>query len=113
VSREELIERLDDLLHDLGKHLLLPVALLPATATADDLRAAIAAGLRQVAAWHAFQAAGAAALANDTGFRRVQATVAAALVWADAVDVDRAQVQADFAAVGQAVRAWRLQVAGD
>lgn len=113
MDREELLETLDELQHDLGKHLLMPVALLPQTASHVDLRDAVDRGLRQVAAWRAFGQGSGRSLAGDQAFAVVDARVAAAAQWGVAEHLDRSRVQADFAAVGEAIRAWRRQVSGD
>ncbi len=38
---DDILDDLDDLLHDLGKYIVLPISLLPDTATQDELRSAL------------------------------------------------------------------------
>ena len=46
LHRDDLIDALMDLKHDLGKYILLPVSMLPADVDQEELRAALASALR-------------------------------------------------------------------
>lgn len=123
-DRDSLLDLLNDLQHDLGKHLLLPVALLPATASPAEVRIAVLAALERtrhgpsgtVAAanlWQAFVADAGAGWPWPGAATALQAAVATALSWqsaASAGPVARQAVQRDFTAVAEAIRAVRAEV---
>lgn len=123
VDRETLREIVEDVLHDLGKHLLLPLRLLPAEADGTAVREAARTALlrtrrgpdgAQAAAviWAGFETELAEALGEplaDAGppWADLAAAMARALAWAERLDgsLDRAALTADLAAVGDAARA--------
>ncbi len=115
----ELAEHLLDLQHDLGKYLRLPLDLLPATATPDQVREAVRTALHATrrgagravgarALWQAFLDAASDDWRDLSGAEALQQAVERALAWEAAVEagemLDRARVHADFAAVGAAIR---------
>lgn len=118
-DRDDLLDALSDLQHDLGKHLLLPVSLLPADADDRAVRAAARDALRRTrrgpngvtdaaTLWDDFRVevgpldGWPAATALDEAVRR-------ALAWDarldDAAPLDRAALTADLGAVSPAIRA--------
>lgn len=115
MSDPDLEDALSDLAHDLGKGIHRPLAWLPAEADAGAVRAAVEEALfatrrrgdeRTSAAtlWGAFLAE----VGPRTGaaWAAMVAAVDRALAWgAWTGPLDRAQVQADFAAVTPAIRA--------
>ena len=116
-SLDDARDLLSDLAHDLGKYLARPLAWLPADASAEAVRlAALQAlnetlrgprGVRSAAQiWAAFLAEIGQALAAEPAWAALTTTVEAALAWRDRLHhpVDRALIQADFTAVGVAVR---------
>lgn len=131
MDAESLREILDDVQHDLGKHLLLPLRLLPADADADALRRAAGTALLRTrrgpggavsaaALWAGFADELAALLGRapaDAGppWDGLAAAVDRALAWAGRLDgpIDRAALIADLAAVGEATRAASAALEGD
>jgi hypothetical protein len=123
-NREELLELLVDLKHDLGKYIRLPVAMLPRDAGADEVRAALRQALlstrksatgtrsaRQI--WEAFLAEAGDRLRESPGFTRLAGAVETALAWEgnagsgagveDGAALDRRQLEQDLGGVGQAI----------
>ncbi len=115
-------EALSDLQHDLGKHLRLPLALLPRDAPDAEVREALATALRRTkrsareskparAIWAAFVA--------ETGDRwpALRAAVERALSWEAALDgadpIDRAAAERDLGAVGEVLRGLERERDGD
>lgn len=120
VSPDCLAEILDDLQHDLGKHLALPLRLLPADADDAAVRAAARTALCRTrrgpdgatdaaTLWADFRAELAPALAGAPGWRRLEGAVERALSWTARLDdpapLDRGRLAADLTAVGAAIRA--------
>lgn len=117
VDRLDLEDALAELAHDLGKYLRLPLAWLPADASAADVRAATEqalfatrrSGTRQTSAatlWSAFLAEVDAHLTGYSGWAPLVDAVQAALAWSDRLDaLDRAAVTRDLSAVAPAIRA--------
>lgn len=113
---DDLYDALDDLLHDLGKHIALPLNLLPDGAKPGALREAAtvallktrrSAGVGTPAAqiWADFleEHPQASALAGFEGMRRA---VDRALAWAARLDqLEEAPLRAALRAVGPAIRA--------
>jgi hypothetical protein len=120
---DDLLDLLAALEHDLGKHLALPVTMLPASATpgalADAVRAALTAtrtvrGRRTSARelWQAFTREAGPLVRRATAFVALAGVVERALAWEARLDepVDRAAVLRDFAAVKPAIRALTKEV---
>jgi hypothetical protein len=119
LSRDDVLDALLDLKHDLGKYIRLPVAMLPAAASAEDLREALETALLRTRSgpagtrtaedlWNAFtDEAGAAIDGYETaaGLRQV---VGRALAWRARLEsgeaLDRQRVQSDVSAVGEAIQ---------
>lgn len=114
-----LIEILDDLQHDLGKHLALPVRMLPRDADEAAVRAALhtalwrtrrgPSGVRDAEAlWAEFREALGEHL-EPSVFAPVTAAVERALGWRSRIEgvLPRGAIEADLVAVGDAVRALR------
>ncbi|MDD9968400.1 MAG: hypothetical protein OXR73_19330 [Myxococcales bacterium] len=124
IDHDELAELLMELKHDLGKHMLLPVSILPADATDAEVRSALAAALRRTrpgiagprSARRVFQDFR-QELGGTTfpGLPEIEMALERALVWDGMVDdlsggpLERARVTADLRAVGEAIgRAVRM-----
>lgn len=117
-EREVALDVLYDLQHDLGKHALLPLAMLPPEADEAAVRAALRtalhetrrgpSGVRGAAAIWAEAAAELSPVAPEVA-ARLRPTVEAALRWADAVDApeapDRAAARATVERMRDAIRA--------
>jgi hypothetical protein len=132
LDREECLERLEGLRHDLGKYLVLPVAMLPAAADRAALATALDEGLhrtRRSAAgtrdarslWDEFQAAAGAALSRFGAHAQLSLAVERALGWGEALKdptrpLERAQILRELRAVGEAIdglaQALRDELAG-
>lgn len=109
-ATDELLAEIEDLQHDLGKHLLLPVALLPPTATDGQVQAAVARAFTDTKAAQRWANASRAVrqdLALDAAVQRALAWQGRAAVAADLTDI-----KADFAAVAAALRALRHRIDG-
>ncbi|MGK0357920.1 MAG: hypothetical protein ACI9U2_000203 [Bradymonadia bacterium] len=117
MQRMDLEDALAELVHDLGKYLRLPLAWLPADASADDVRAAAEqallatrrAGAETIAAasiWAAFTEEVGDSLTQYPGWTTLTQAVEGAFAWADRLDgpIDRAAVTADMSAVSPAIR---------
>ncbi len=115
--KEELLEALFDLAHDLGKYLRLPLAWLPAEATEAEVRVALerallrtregAAGVVSARAlWDRFREETGGGAEGLDSFPALAAAVAQALSWEDrlAGPIDRAAALHDLSAVGDAIR---------
>ncbi|MCA9539880.1 MAG: hypothetical protein KC620_13375 [Myxococcales bacterium] len=120
---QDLQDALDDLQHDLGKYIRLPLTMLPADADADAVRAAATTALLRtrrgadgpVSAeqlWLRFCDEADGALDALQGWARLTAAVDRALAWRAALDgrLDRAVLTADLSAVGDAIRALRAEL---
>lgn len=115
------MERLFDLRHDLGKYLRLPLTMLPASATPAEVRAALEVALRRTRSvggrarsareiWQAFERELAPELGERPAFEAVTRAVEQALSWEPALDaadapLDRAHIERDLRAVGDAIDA--------
>jgi len=114
------LDLLLDLKHDLGKYMVLPIALLPGDADAAALRAALERALRQTRStrgvtrsareiWQGFHDELAAVLAPESGLDDLRIAVERALAWEHALSVqdalDRAALERDFHAVQVAIAA--------
>ena len=112
------LDLLLDLKHDLGKYLLLPIALLPSDADAAALHDALERALRKTRStrgvtrsareiWQGFQAELADELAPGSGLDDLRVAVERALAWEHALAahaaIDRGAVERDFAAVQTAI----------
>jgi hypothetical protein len=122
-----LAELLDDLRHDLAKYLSLPLRMLPRDAGSAAVRAALIDALRhthrsgrETTSARELYARSRARLvqaqASPARLRALDAAVATALAWEAALDRDepleRAQIEAELAAVGAQIDAWLDEVAG-
>lgn len=123
MDREACLERLESLRHDLGKYLVLPVAMLPAAVDQAADRAALAAALDEAlhrtrrsaagtrdarALWDEFQADLGATLGGNGAHARLTVAVERALAWAQvlkdpAQPLDRARILRELRAVGEAI----------
>ena len=117
---DEQLELLDDLLHDLGKYIALPVNMLPKAAPVEDFRLALEAALKRTRKgptgvqsarqiWVEFVADSGNAYESRNGWSRLQSAVTAALAWEQRLDTDgntlnRAQAQRDLTFVATAIR---------
>lgn len=122
---EDLIDVLEDLKHDLGKYLVLPLSMLSDDAGADAIIAAVEEGLLRTrrgprgsqsarSLWEAFaDEVGPAVLAEPAAVVVAQA-VERALGWQDALSapapIVREQVVRDFRAVGDSMGAWLAEL---
>lgn len=125
MDRDELTELLDDLQHDVGKHMVLPVAVLPVDASAAVIQAAMLRSLDRVSIWRQFVAryggdryptlasSDNTLIGQHAGIVAITAAVDAACAWADRPDAQLriAAVVADMQAVAAAIRAARSGVA--
>ncbi len=110
--KEELLEALFDLAHDLGKYLRLPLAWLPAEATEAEVREALERALLRTregaarALWDRFREETGGGAEGLDSFPALAAAVAQALSWEDrlAGPIDRAAALHDLSAVGDAIR---------
>ena len=114
-EREDLVDALADLRHDLGKYLRLPLAMLPAQATEGELREAARTALlrtrrgpRGASTAAELWAEGRAELEPLDRFDRgaaVVAAVEAALSWVPRLDgpLDRGALQRDLGSVSEAI----------
>ncbi len=113
MSREDLLDALDELQHDLGKYLRLPLAMLPRDAGPELVREAAQTALLRTRRgaggvtsaediWRAFVDEVGAALPLNT----LEPVVARALAWRGRLDeLDREALEADLGAVSGAIRA--------
>lgn len=117
MSRDDLVDALLDLQHDLGKYLRLPLAMLPPDASEDDLRQAAADALLRTrrgptgvtpaaTVWRDFLAEVGDALDARPSFQALGATVDRALAHGACVaTADVSALRADLSAVSPAIRA--------
>lgn len=120
MNADATLDLLLDLKHDLGKYLLLPIALLPREADGRALRAALERALRSTRSqggvtrsareiWLGFDAELAAALPAGGRLGELRAAVERALAWERALGepgaLDRAALERDFTAVQAAIAA--------
>lgn len=119
-QREELLDLLSDLQHDLGKYLRLPLSLLPRDADAAAVRTALETALLKTRRgpagaraaqeiWEAFLEEARGRLSSFAAFAPLEGAVSRALGWRRALEggpaIDRAAVEADLGAVSAAIRA--------
>jgi hypothetical protein len=112
------LDLLLDLKHDLGKYLVLPIALLPGDADASALRAALERALHKTRStrgvtrsareiWQDFHEELAALLTPESGLDDLRLAVERALQWERALStpgpLDRAALERDFHAVQVAI----------
>jgi hypothetical protein len=121
LDREACLERVEALRHDLGKYLVLPVAMLPAEADPAALGRALdealhrtrrsAAGTQDARGlWQEFLADLDPALGGRAALARLTAAVERALGWAEALKdpaqpLERARILRELRAVGEAIDA--------
>ena len=122
------IDLLEDLEHDLGKYIRLPLAMLPRDASNADIRVAVERALLQTRRthtstqsaseiWSKFQRAAGPQLRDRPGYRVLIEAIERALAWAVELDrepsapIDRPRLERDLGAVGQAIRAAIREVA--
>jgi len=125
LSRDDLIDALLDLKHDLGKYIRLPVAMLPPNAAPDELRSAIddalertrrgPAGTRSAREiWRAFLDEAGAALERTAGLDPLTDAVERALaLGATEAPLARAVTEATLGAVGERIQQLIQEVTGD
>lgn len=112
------LDLLLDLKHDLGKYMMLPIALLPGDADAPALREALDRALRKTRStrgvmrsareiWQGFHDELASVLAPESGLDDLRLAVERALEWEHALAaqgaLDRAALERDFHAVQVAI----------
>jgi len=123
LSSDDIGDALDDLQHDLGKYLRLPLAFLPTDASDAEVRAAGKAALFETrragpqvegaaSIWARFRGEVGDALDAFPGFHTLNERVDGALRWAprlreESGPIDRLTLEAEFSAVGLAIRALR------
>ncbi|MSQ82126.1 MAG: hypothetical protein EXR77_04300 [Myxococcales bacterium] len=125
MDRDELTELLDDLQHDVGKHMVLPVAVLPADSSAAVIQLAVLRSLDKVSIWRQFVArhggdryptsasSDGTLIGQHAGIVTITSAVDTACAWADrsGAELQIAAVVADMQAVAAAIRAARSGVA--
>jgi hypothetical protein len=120
LSPDDVVDILDDLQHDLGKYLYLPLAFLPAGAPDAAVREAARRGLLETrragakiddaaSIWRTFHEEVGCALDEIGLFQALVLRVESAFEWTDrlreeTVPIDRLRLEADFSAVGRAIR---------
>ena len=123
---DEQLELLDDLLHDLGKYIALPVNMLPKAAQVEDFRLALETALKRTRngptgvlsarqIWLEFVADSGNAYESRSGWSRLQSAVGAALAWEQSLDADgntlnRTQAQRDLTNVATAIRELMIEI---
>lgn len=122
---EALQETLFDLKHDLGKYLVLPLAMLPRDAAAADVREALARALLQTrkdragthsarSVWQRFERELEPALSASPAYAALRAAVERALAWearlASPAALERAAIEADLREVQRAIAALIAEV---
>jgi len=119
-SDDELLDLLMDMKHDLGKYIVMPVAMLPTDASPTQLREALRRALLQTRGegeaahsaqvlWRGFVQEGGEPLRALAGFAQLQAAVERATAWESALGadtpIDRDALLSDLRAVGEAMGA--------
>jgi hypothetical protein len=118
---DDILELLDDLLHDLGKYIALPITMLPEKASQTDLRNAIFFAVRETRTsplgtqtaqeiWQTFCDDSGNQLVNLPGWHTLTRAVEVACAWADRVgqeayEINRINLTNDMRAVSAAIRA--------
>lgn len=120
----EIAEILDDMQHDLGKHLALPLRMLPPDADDDAVREAARTALWRTrrgpegtadaeSLWEDYRAELAGVLDGTAGWPALVTAVARVLSWRARLDdpkpLGRAALEADLGAVGDTLRALRAE----
>jgi hypothetical protein len=118
MKADAILDLLLDVKHDLGKYLIMPIALLPRDADDPALRAALERALRQTRCtrgvtrsareiWRGFHAELSDVLAPESGLDDLRIAIERALSWEQALArqeaLDRAAVERDFGAVQAAI----------
>ena len=117
---DDIVDALDDLQHDLGKYLRLPLAFLPKDAPPDAVRAAARKALFETrragptvqdaqSIWDTFRVEIDGALDAFPTFQALAKAMERATAWGSTLreehrPVERLDIEADFSAVGQAIR---------
>jgi hypothetical protein len=120
MNRQELLDVLADLQHDLGKYIRLPISMLPRDASPAELREALATALLRTrqsprgtrsarAIWQEFETEAGADARAYPSYTALEAAVERALAWEmtaarEAAVIDRAALESDLAAVSSAIR---------
>jgi hypothetical protein len=119
-SDADLIDAILDLAHDLGKHIRLPVSMLPEDAPQPELREAVLRAIGRTRSapggtlsarslWEAFAAEAGPAVSGRPAFEPLRAAVERALAWEGRAEageaLDRRALDADLSAVGARIRA--------
>ena len=128
VTQEDLEDALDDLAHDLGKYIHLPLSLLPETASADEFHEAAELALMRTRRastgdqsahdlWTAFRQEVGNELMAYPGWVELEQAVAKALGWTERLGgayrtEDRMNLIYDLRAVAPAIRVLRGQIDG-
>lgn len=123
MTRDDLLDLLSDLQHDLGKHARMSIALLPADVPLAQLQVAVQqallhtrhgpTGSRSAAQlWQDFVAAAGTEWRVYDHAPVLETAVLRALAWRDVpvVALHRQNIEADLLAVAQAIRALRQEV---
>ena len=128
IDKEVLVDLLFDLLHDLGKYLRMPVALLPESASSQQVRAAVEQALLRTRSgpdgscsarwiWEHFLSEIGLALPHFAGWELLRKSVENVLAWEKKLDGlhsgDREAIMADFQEVPAAIRALIVEVRGE
>lgn len=115
---EDLVDLLLDMKHDLGKYIVMPVAMLPADAPQQALRDALHRALRETRPtggaarsaaelWEGFVAEGGQPLRELSGFSAVEAAMTTAANWNRSLDneapIDRQALLSDLRTVGETI----------
>lgn len=115
-TREELLDELLDLQHDLGKYIQMPLSFLPQDASAAQLSTAVRKALFETRSgpdsvqsarsiWSAFESRFSAQLESYETFVHLRKVVERALAWESANgELNRDEVSADLAAISPAIR---------
>lgn len=119
-SRDDLLDALLELQHDLGKYLSLPLAWLPPDAGPDEVREAALKALKKTRTsptgsrsardlWQAFLDEAEGGLKEAGKWPPLKTAVARALAWTETIEMadappDRAMITEDFRRVTNAIR---------
>lgn len=125
MTTDDLLDALSDLQHDLGKHIAMPVTMLPADATDADLREAVQTALTETRRspagtrnayeiWEGFLVEIGDALTAVPGWNSLTVAVDQALAWEARVDgnapLDRGAVTGDLVAISTCIRAVMTEI---
>lgn len=119
MTREDLLDALAELKHDLGKYIFLPIAFLPDEANDEDVRSALETALLRTRVtprgvrsasdiWNSFTAECRESLATVQSFEELQRVVVRALLWNEQLCscnqiLDRDRLRADLGDVSPAI----------